>query len=145
VLENLTWGLPTMVLCLLLQAILVVYAMRFYVRHEHRIKDDSFWSSLLVLTSVMVILVVGNLSQVAIWAMLFMLLGEFADFHEAFYHSMVNFATLGYGDFVMSDKHKLLGPLEAINGVLMIGVTTAMVLAALQDALKKPIMKMRNE
>ena len=53
------------------------------------------------------------------------LLGEFTNLHEAIYHSAVNFATLGYGDIVMSEKHRFLGPLEAINGVLMIGVSTA--------------------
>jgi len=49
----------------------------------------------------------------------------------------VNFATLGYGDIVMSEKHKLLGPLESINGVLMIGVSSAALLATFQHTLKK--------
>jgi hypothetical protein len=93
----------------------------------------------------MLILVVGNLAQVAIWALLFMWLGEFAEFAEAFYHSMVNFATLGYGDFVMSEERKLLGPLEAINGVIMIGLSSAMLLAAFQDALRKTIEARRPE
>jgi hypothetical protein len=51
----------------------------------------------------------------------------------------VNFATLGYGDIVMSAKHKLLGPLESVNGVLMIGVSTAALMAAFQDAMRKTI------
>ena len=66
-------------------------------------------------------------------------LGEFEQFSEAFYHSAVNFATLGYGDVVMSDEHKLLGPIEAINGVLMIGVSTAALMSAVQDAMKKTV------
>ena len=82
----------------------------------------------------------GNLAQVAIWALVFQWLGEFERFTDAFYHSAVNFATLGYGDIVMSDKHRLLGPLEAINGVLMIGVSTAALMAAFQDAMKKTIL-----
>jgi hypothetical protein len=144
-LGNLLLGLPTMVLCLLLQAWLVVKALRYYVDHDHDIRSPSFWSSLMVVSSVMLILVVGNLAQVAIWALLFMWLGEFAEFAEAFYHSMVNFATLGYGDFVMSEERKLLGPLEAINGVIMIGLSSAMLLAAFQDALRKTIEARRPE
>ena len=58
-------------------------------------------------------------------------------FGDAVYHSAVNFTTLGYGDIVMSGKHKLLGPLEAINGVLMIEVSTAALMASFQDAMKK--------
>jgi hypothetical protein len=138
-LMNLLLGLPTMVLCLLLQALLLVLVSRYYARKEYLVNSPSFWSSLLVIKSVMLLLVVGNLTQVAIWALLFLLLGEFQAFSEAFYHSAVNFATLGYGDIVMSAEHKLLGPLEAINGVLMIGVSTAALMAAFQDAMRKTV------
>ena len=62
----------------------------------------------------------------------------------AFYHSSVNFATLGYGDVVMSAKHKLLGPLEAVNGALMIGVSTGALMAAFQDATKRAIQAARS-
>jgi hypothetical protein len=91
---------------------------------------------LIFVNGVMVMLVIGNLVQVAIWAALFLFLGEFSEFSEAVYHSAVNFATLGYGDIIMSTKFKLLGPLEAINGVLMIGMSTAALMAAFQDAMK---------
>jgi len=136
-LMNLLTGLPTMVLCLLLQALLLVRVMHYYYSHREQIDNPSYWSSLAVVSGVMLLLVIGNLAQVAIWALLFLWLGEFPAFDEAFYHSAVNFATLGYGDFVMSPAHKLLGPLEAINGVLMIGVSTAALMAAFQDAIRK--------
>lgn len=83
------------------------------------------------------LLTAGNLAQVAIWALLFRLLGEFPQYGDAFYHSAVNFATLGYGDIVMSARHKLLGPLEAMNGALMIGASTATLIIAFQDSMQK--------
>ena len=134
---NLLFGLPTMALCLFTQSVLVIVALRYYSSHDRWVNSPSFSSSLYVVSSVMLLLVVGNLAQVAIWALLFQLLGEFEHFDAAFYHSAVNFATLGYGDIVMSDQHKLLGPLQAINGVLMIGVSTAALMATFQDAIKK--------
>jgi hypothetical protein len=126
-------------LCLFTQSVLVIVALRYYSSHERWINSPSFSSSLYVVSRVMLLLVVGNLVQVAIWALLFQILGEFGHFHAAFYHSAVKFATLGYGDIVMSDQHKLLGPLEAINGVLMIGVSTAALMATFQDAIKKTV------
>jgi outer membrane protein TolC len=54
-------------------------------------------------------------------------------------HTDVRVATLGYGDIVMSEKHRRLGPLESVNGVLMIGVSTAALMAAFQDAIRKTI------
>jgi hypothetical protein len=136
-LRNLLMGIPTMVVCLLLQSFLIVVASRFYSRREGQVASPSMWSSLVVISSVMVILVMGNLGQITIWAMLFMMLGEFSTLGEAVYHSAVNFATLGYGDIVMSDQHKFLGPLESVNGVLMIGVSSAALITVFQDAAQK--------
>ena len=51
----------------------------------------------------------------------------------------MNFATLGYGDIVMTERNRLLGPIEAINGVLMVGVSTAALLATFQHAIKAAI------
>lgn len=136
---NLLMGLSTMIVCLLLQSLLFLAVLRYYSNHGYLVNTPSFMSSMLVIDVVMLLLVIGNMMQVAIWASLFMILGEFQAFSEAFYHSAVNFATLGYGDFVMSAEHKLLGPLEAVNGVLMIGVSTAVLMATFQDVLKKTL------
>jgi len=141
---NLLLGLPVMVLCLLLQSLLFLLAIRYYARNEFLVSNASFWSSLAVIKGVMLLLVAGNLAQIAIWGGVFMLAGEFNDFGEAFYHSAVNFATLGYGDVVMSEKHRLLGPLEAVNGVLMIGVSTAGLTAAFQDTMRKTLAARRR-
>ena len=73
-----------------------------------------------------------------------MLIGEFQQVGEAYYHSAVNFATLGYGDFVMTAEHKLLGPLEAVNGVLMIGVSTSVLMTVFQDAMNRVIREQRE-
>jgi hypothetical protein len=67
---------------------------------------------------------------------LFIGLGEFNALYEAVYHSAVNFTSLGYGDVVMSARWKLLGPLEAANGVLMFGMTSAALMAILQQLIK---------
>jgi len=136
-LENLLTGLPTMAVCLLLQAFLFVHAIRYYGRRVEGRCDPSFWSSFRAITGVMLILVIGNVAQVTVWATLFRLLGEFESLTTAIYHSAVNFATLGYGDIVMSEQRRLLGPLEAINGAIMIGMSTAAMMAAFQSELRR--------
>jgi hypothetical protein len=52
-------------------------------------------------------------------------------FETAYYHSAVNFTTPGYGDYVMSQRWRLLGPLEALNGSLMLGLSAAMLFTVL--------------
>jgi len=111
---NILLGLSVMLLCLLLQILLLLTAIRFYKRREHLVRSPSFVTGLSVVSGLMVLLVAGNLGQIAIWAGLFVHLEEFDRFADAFYHSAVNFATLGYGDVVMSPRHRLLGPLESV-------------------------------
>lgn len=134
---NVFIGLAVMVVCLLLQAVLVAVAIKFYAHELERLLAPTFFSSVFAMVGVMLMLVIGNLLQVSIWALLFLYLGEFSRFMDAAYHSGVNFSTLGYGDIVMSEKHRILGPMQAVNGVLMIGVSTAVVMAVLQDGLRR--------
>jgi hypothetical protein len=74
----------------------------------------------------------AHLMEIALWAALFQMCGEFKSFELAYYHSAVNYTTLGYGDLIMSPSWKLLGPLEAADGALMFGVSTAMIFAVAQ-------------
>ena len=140
---NIAIGIAVMTLCLLMQTWLLIFVFRYYVRHTDLLNNPSVWASVLVISVVMFLLVIGNLAQIAIWGLLFLWLEEFQDFSGAFYHSAVNFATLGYGDHVMSPANRLLGPLEAVNGVLMIGVSTATLMSAVQDAMKRIIKQRR--
>ena len=82
------------------------------------------------LMSVMLLaLYAGHILQFATWGALFVYVGEFGEFDAAFYHSVVNFTSLGYGDIVMSEKWRLLGGLEAANGILMFGFTAGSLIA----------------
>ncbi len=135
--DNLFLGVATMVICLIIQSLLGALAVYFYANLQSvQLRTRSFLRTLSLLVVVMLVLLFGNLIQVAVWAQLFIYLGEFQSYADSVYHSAVNFATLGYGDIVMSERHRLLGPMQAINGVLMVGVSTAVVMAALQDALR---------
>lgn len=135
--SNMLIGLLAMISCLFIQAMLVVVALRFYVNHQGLVDTPSFSSTLGLITAVMVLLVIGNFVQIILWGGLFMYLGEFTDLTTAVYHSAVNFATLGYGDIVMSEERRILGPMQSINGVLMVGVSTAVMMSALQDAMQR--------
>lgn len=133
---NLTLGLGVMLLCLLFQCVLLMLALRFYARHHSWLESPRLGSRTLLLMIIMVLLVMGNLVQIGAWAWLFYYLEEFTEYTTAFYFSAVNFATLGYGDIVMSERWRLLGPLESLNGIIMVGVSTSTLLWALQDTVK---------
>jgi hypothetical protein len=130
--ENLIIGLLVMAACVVAQCVVVSVLLRALVRIEGRdlVKATVFGASWLLAT-VMLIMMAGNIAQMALWAWVFLSRGEFATFSAAFYHSVVNFATLGYGDVVMSEESRLLGALEAANGVLMFGLSTSVLFMVL--------------
>jgi len=130
-------GLPVIITCLLMQSMVVSYALRYYVsyraKHAHA---KSTFADMWLLTMIMLLTLVGNGVQVGIWGALFYFLGEFKTYDAAVYHSWVNYVTLGYGDVVMSERWRPLGPLEAANGILMFGVSTSVMTAAVFDVIK---------
>jgi hypothetical protein len=134
---NLMIGLPTMMLCMILQVAVSFWGIRYYVRQSSAVTaPQRFLAGIRPLLIIMLVMIFGNFVQIAMWGAIFVWLGEFDELYEAIYHSAVNYASLGYGDIVMSKPWKLLGPLEAINGVLMVGMTAAALMAILQQLIK---------
>ena len=131
-------GIPIMLVCLAIQAGLTGVAFKFYLRHIPVERTHlSMWRNIRLLMAVLLILMLGNVLQIATWGLLFLTMGEFTEFSVAVYHAAVNYSSLGYGDIVMSDSWKILGPLEAVNGVLMCGMTAGVLMGILQAQLKQ--------
>ena len=87
---------------------------------------------------------VAHLIEIALWAVLLVICGEFQEFGIAYYCSAVNYTTLGYGDVLLTASWRLLGPLEATNGALMFGVSAAMVFAVIQRLVLARFEDLRN-
>lgn len=105
------------------------------LRHErkHGRAGTSFLIDFVIVALVILFAFAAHLIEIALWATLLVLCGEFQAFGSAYYHSAVNYTTLGYGDVLLTPSWRLLGPLEATNGALMFGVSTAMVYAVMQQ------------
>ncbi len=131
-------GCLTIFISMGIQLVAVVLMLKYLSGIVSDIRRRSFSLSFnaYVLGIVLLMLFTGNMIQISVWAMLFFHLGEFGDFSTAFYHSAVNFGSLGYGDIVMSEKWRLLGALEASNGVLMFGLTAGTLLAVMTRLIK---------
>jgi hypothetical protein len=137
-LRNLLLGLPTVLACMIVQVLASYWCVLYYVRHPAP-RSDALSGLLPRVSPILMavtILLCGAILQISVWAVLFLALGEFDEAYEATYHSAVNFSSLGYGDIVMSKSWKLLGPLEALCGVLMLGMTAAALMAILQHMIK---------
>lgn len=68
--------------------------------------------------------------EIWLWAACYLALGIAAEFETALYFSTATFATVGYGDIVAGEDWRLLTALEGINGFILIGWSTAYLVAA---------------
>jgi hypothetical protein len=99
----------------------------------------AFWRDVGVMMIVTVLTAGVHLIQIALWAVAFLLCGAMPSFERAFYFSAETYTALGYGDIVLSERWRLLGPLEAINGLLLFGLSTAVMFAVLSRLITNEI------
>ena len=64
------------------------------------------------------------------WAIAYLVSGAMTTFDAALYFSATTFATVGYGDITLAAEWRLFGALEGVNGFLLIGWSTAYLVAA---------------
>jgi len=119
----------------------VIHALgtTLWIRHiGRRYVDEQFWRmriAIAILIRTVLVLMVLHAIEIMIWAASYIVLlpdGELASFEKAVYFSFVTFTTLGYGDITLSEGWRILSGVEALNGILLIGWTTALLYAIVQ-------------
>jgi hypothetical protein len=106
---------------------MIVRMHPWLTREPHRIK------LMLVLCVAATWVMVQMTAGVWIWAMSLLALGVFDAMEPAVYFSLVAFTTLGFGDILLPMEWRLLGGLAAANGLLNIGMVTALLVEALRQ------------
>ena len=138
-------GLSTMIVCLALQAAAATFAARYFAAlagrplgpHPRMYVFASF-------SGLMLVLMTGNIVQILVWAGLYTIIDVFPDFETAAYFSGVTFTSLGFGDVVLPRQVRLLAPLQAANGLIMFGISTALFYAAIDNLTRKWITRRPN-
>lgn len=99
----------------------------FIRKDQHRHKPTTVtvaWQGAAIL---FVVFGLFGLHMVEIWlyAVLYMLVGEFEVFEEALYFSTSAFTTVGFGDLYLDQNWRMLSAIESASGFLLIGWSTA--------------------
>ena len=96
-------------------------------RHPHQPKLAFALSSVVLWTLAMMTGVVW------LWALAYYWLGAFSTLEASVYFSLVSFTTLGYGDELLPHRWRILGGLEAADGLLLTGLATAVLVELLRN------------
>ncbi len=86
--------------------------------------DPRFWSQTWLLIWIAGWLIAIHLVEIAVWALFYWGQKCLPDAESAFYFAGVTYTTVGYGDLVLPMDWRLLGPIEALTGILMCGLST---------------------
>ena len=99
------------------------------------------WHPWLLLIAVMIatvsVLMVAHASEVVVWSLAYAIVNAAPDGADLAYFAFVNYTTLGYGDITPLASWRLLGPMTAMNGVLLFGWSTAVIFEVLRRAMRR--------
>jgi Ion channel len=78
------------------------------------------------------VLMAAHFLEVMVWALTYIIVDAAPAGADPVYFAFVNYTTLGYGDVIPVERWRLLGPITAMNGVLMFGWSTAVIFEVLR-------------
>ncbi len=95
-------------------------------------KDPPGWlGAELLMAQLVGALLLLHLAEAVVWALFYVLIGALPDLETAAYFSLTSYTTVGYGDVVLPEAWRLLGPIEAAVGVLMLGWSTGILVVVI--------------
>jgi len=78
------------------------------------------------------VLMITHISEVIVWSVAYWIIEAAPPGSNLLYFAFVNYTTLGYGDVTPVDRWRLVGPMTAMNGVLLFGWSTAVIFEILR-------------
>jgi hypothetical protein len=89
-----------------------------------------------VMIATAAVLKVAHTMEILVWAWTYDLVRAAAPGSDLLYFAFVNYTTLGYGDITPVPEWRLIGPLTAMNGVLLFGWSAAILFEVLRKTLE---------
>jgi len=80
---------------------------------------------------------IAHTSEVVVWSSAYAILNVASADADVVNFAFVTYTTLGYGDITPIEPWRLLGPMTAMNGVLLFGWSTAVIFEVLRRAMMR--------
>jgi hypothetical protein len=106
-----------------------------WTRWHAAVPPARFWPITALLIRVTWWLILIHLVEISVWGLFYFWKGCLPSAESAFYFSGVTYTTIGYGELVLSEPWRMLGPIEGLIGILMCGLSTAIFFAMISRIL----------
>jgi len=133
--ENWAWGVPLIVLTVLAHGFALVQIYERVVVHLTQTlsarRSSTVFAAVVAATVQLVTILHG--AEAVVWATAYVALGALDDARLAMLFSLNAMTTYGHDNLVLEKHWRLMGALEALNGVILFGLTTAFLFSVFQD------------
>jgi len=121
-----------------IQAVFMSIGLREFNSLAARRPDLVFRTPTLVTVIWVLFFIVPIVTDVLLWVTAYRLQGALPSFEDAMYFSTVTFTTVGYGDIVLGREWRQLATFEAMNGLIIFGWVTALIIAVIERLQRRP-------
>jgi hypothetical protein len=127
-----SWGLPLLVLTIVAHVSAIFWTAKMLSRHRRTAADKASRFVIFVAFAALASAVYLAI-EAAAWAVLYLWLGALPAWAPAMLYSLEAITSFGHADVHLEDRWRLLGAIEAVNGLILFGLTTAFLFAAIQQ------------
>jgi len=82
------------------------------------------------------VLMMAHTAEIIVWSLAYAAVGAAPAGSDLLDFAFVNYTTLGYGDVTPLKEWRLIGPMTAMNGILMFGWSTAVLFEVLRKTIE---------
>jgi hypothetical protein len=136
-LRQLLFGGGISLINIALHALVMTIVIRVAQSAGARNKSQSSVLLVAVMIPTVSVLMLTHALEVIVWSLAYSIVDAAPATANLVYFAFVNYTTLGYGDVVPVERWRLLGPMTAMNGVLLFGWSTAVIFEVLRKVLER--------
>ena len=131
---NWAWGMPLIIINVVIHVLGLGFIDERILQVLRAVNQRHFTRAFAVVMAVVALLAtILHGMEGMVWAAAYRLLDALPDTHSAVLYSLSAMTTYGHANIVLEPQWQLLGALEALNGILLFGLTTAFMFAMIQQ------------
>jgi len=132
---NWAWSLPLMVLSVIVHvsALAVINERVVHFSGALKARHNFMFVFALVLGVTTLLAILLHVLEAGIWAMVYWILGALPSGTSAFLYSLGAMTTYGHEPVYLADHWRLMGAFEAVNGMILFGLTTAFLYSMVRE------------
>jgi hypothetical protein len=135
-LRQLLFGAAVSICNIVIHALVMAAVVRVVQVTEMKNASRPWLLLIIVMVATVSVLMAAHAAEVIVWSLAYALVDAAPAGTDLLYFAFVNYTTLGYGDITPSERWRLLGPMTAMNGVLMFGWSTAVIFEVLRRTVR---------